>query len=100
MMLDEDPEWGALLDNLHVTYQLKRSGIGRRLLTAAARELTRCRPTDTRVYLWVLDQNTAAQAFYRACGGGDVEISLHRPVPGGSTVLAHRMVWSDAAVLG
>ena len=43
MRLDEDPAWGALLDNLHVTSQLKRSGIGRRLLTAAARELTRCR---------------------------------------------------------
>lgn len=81
MLLDEDPEWGALLDNLHVTYQPKRSEVGRRLLTAAARELTRCRPTDTRVYLWVLDQNTAAQAFYRACGGGDVEISLPRAAP-------------------
>src|SRR5882762_4315778 len=48
MILDKDPDWGALLDNLHVTYQLKRHGIGRRLLIAAARELTQRRPTDTR----------------------------------------------------
>jgi ribosomal protein S18 acetylase RimI-like enzyme len=100
MILDEDPDWGALLDNLHVSYQLKRYGIGRRLLTAAARELIRYRPRDTRFYLWVLDQNTAAQAFYRACGGKDVEISLQGPMPGGSSVLSHRMAWSDAAALG
>ena len=99
MRLDEDPAWGALLDNLHVTYQLKRSGIGRRLLTAAARELIQWRPTDPRFYLWVLDQNTAAQAFYQACGGRDVEISL-RGVSGGSRVLCHRIAWSDAAGLG
>jgi ribosomal protein S18 acetylase RimI-like enzyme len=102
MILDNDPDWGALLDNLHVTYQLKRHGIGRRLLTAAARELTRCRPRDTRFSLWVIDQSAAALAFYRACGGRDGEISLHEhgPFPGGSCVLSHRMAWSDAAVLG
>jgi ribosomal protein S18 acetylase RimI-like enzyme len=102
MILDKDPDWGALLDNLHVAYQLKRYGIGRRLLTAAARELTRCRPTDTRFYLWVIDQSTAAQTFYRECGGRDAEISLHEhgPFPGGSCVLSHRMAWSDAAILG
>ena len=27
MILDEDPRWGALLDNLHVTHRLKRHGI-------------------------------------------------------------------------
>jgi len=102
MILDKDPDWGALLDNLHVTYQLKRHGIGRRLLIAAARELTQRRPTDTRFHLWVIDQSIAALAFYRSCGGRDAEILLHEhgPFPGGSCVLSHRMAWSDAAVLG
>lgn len=100
MILDDDPEWGALLDNLHVWYQFKRHGIGRRLLTAAARELAQRRPADTRFYLWVLDQNTTAQAFYAACGGRDVETSLRGPVPGGSNVLSHRVAWSDTAVFG
>ena len=93
MILDDDPCWGALLDNLHVTYQFKRCGIGRRLLFAAAHELARRRPTDPQFYLWVLDQNTAAQAFYLACGGTDVERSLTGPVADGSMVLSHRIVW-------
>ena len=31
--LDDDPTWGALLDNLHVSYGLKRRGVGTRLLS-------------------------------------------------------------------
>jgi ribosomal protein S18 acetylase RimI-like enzyme len=99
MILDEDPHWGALLDNLHVTYQLKRYGIGRRLLAEAARELVRCRPADRRFSLWVLAQNTAAQAFYAACGGTRVETTLSGPFPGGGRALSHRMAWPDAATL-
>lgn len=99
MILDEDPHWGALLDNLHVIHQLKRYGIGRRLLTAAAHELVRCRAADRRFYLWVLAQNTAAQAFYVACGGTRVETTLCGPFPGGGKALGHRMAWPDAAAL-
>ena len=99
MILDEDPHWGSLLDNLHVTYRLKRQGIGRGLLAEAARELVRRRPADRRFYLWVLAQNTAAQAFYATCGGTKVETTLHGPLPGGGKALAHRMAWPDAAAL-
>jgi ribosomal protein S18 acetylase RimI-like enzyme len=100
MILDEDPQWGTLLDNLHVTYQFKRGGIGRRLLSEAACELAQRRPNGRRFYLWVLDQNTAAQAFYVACGGRKVETILGGPFPGGGQALCHRMAWPDAAVLG
>ncbi|SRR5579884_1962751 len=99
MILDEDPDFGALLDNLHVTHQLKRHGIGRQLLTEAARELIWRRPIDKRFYLWVLAQNTAAQAFYAACGGTRVETTLSGPFPGGGSALSHRMAWSNAAKL-
>lgn len=99
MILDEDSHWGALLDNLHVASQFKRSGIGKGLLAEAARELVRRRPSDRRFYLWVLAQNTAAQAFYVACGGTKVETTLCGPFPGGGSALSHRMAWPDAAVL-
>ena len=99
MILDEDPHWGTLLDNLHVTYRLKRHGIGRRLLSEAARELVQRCPADRRFYLWVLAQNTAAQAFYAACGGTSVETTLRGPFPGGGRALSHRIAWPDAAVL-
>ena len=99
MILDEDPHWGTLLDNLHVTYGLKRHGIGRRRLTEAARELVQRRPADRRFYLWVLAKNTAAQAFYTVCGGTRVETTLSGPFPGGGRALSHRIAWPDAAVL-
>ena len=99
MILDQDPHWGTLLDNLHVTYRLKRYGIGRRLLTEAARELVQRRPADRRFYLWVLGQNTAAQAFYAACGGIRVESTLCGPFPGGGRALGHRIAWPDASSL-
>jgi ribosomal protein S18 acetylase RimI-like enzyme len=99
MILDEDPQWGALLDNLHVTHRLKRRGIGSRLLGEAANGLVRRRPADRRFYLWVLDQNTAAQSFYAACGGTKVETALRGPFPGGGKALGQRVAWPDAAVV-
>jgi len=99
MILEEDPHWGTLLDNLHMTYGLKRHGIGRRLLTEAARELVQRCPADSRFYLWVLAQNTVTQAFYASCGGTRVETTLSEPFPGGGRALSHHMAWPDAAVL-
>jgi GNAT superfamily N-acetyltransferase len=64
---DEDPTWGALLDNLHVSWTHARRGIGTRLLGLTA-EAVRERPERTGLYLWVLEQNRGAQRFYEACG--------------------------------
>jgi ribosomal protein S18 acetylase RimI-like enzyme len=66
--LDDDPTWGALLDNLHVVDEHRRRGIGARLLALTAEALIK-RPEGTGLYLWVLEQNVDAQAFYQARGG-------------------------------
>lgn len=66
--LEADPEWGALLDNLHVRYDLKRQGTGRVLMAETAAVLLQRRPGSC-LFLWVLEQNTAAQSFYVAMGG-------------------------------
>jgi ribosomal protein S18 acetylase RimI-like enzyme len=97
-VLDADPTWGALLDNLHVGYDFKRQGIGARLLAETARAVVLRRPSAG-LYLWVLEQNTAAQAFYRARGGVRVERELAGPFPGGGRAHAFRYVWSDPAEL-
>ena len=96
--LDIDPEWGALLDNLHVGFLLKRQGVGRALMAATAHGLEQRRPSSG-LYLWVLKQNTAAQAFYSAMGGVLVGDKLGGPFPGGGRAPVLRYAWPDPSVL-
>jgi ribosomal protein S18 acetylase RimI-like enzyme len=95
---DEDPIWGALLDNLHVVHDHKGLGIGTNLLRETARAVL-ARPAPTGLYLWVLEQNTAAQAFYAARGGREVGRELRGPFPGGGTAVGFRIAWPDPSVL-
>jgi ribosomal protein S18 acetylase RimI-like enzyme len=97
-ILDEDPVWGAFLDNLHVRHDLKRHGIGAGLLAETARAVTSRRPASG-LYLWVLEQNTAAQAFYCAQGGRRAERKLSGPFPGGGRAFSLRYAWADPAAL-
>lgn len=102
-VLDDDPAWGALLDNLHVAHGLKRRGVGTRLMSLTARAVLAERP-GSGMYLWVLEQNDDARAFYEACGGTRVETSDVRP-PGGDPTRLHgtprclRYAWPDPAKL-
>ena len=95
--LDLDPEWGALLDNLHVRLELKRQGVGRALMAETAAILGQRRPTSG-LHLWVLKQNTAAQGFYSAMGGVVVEDRLGGPFPGGGRAPVLRYAWPDPSV--
>ena len=100
---DEDPRWGALLDNLHVSRGHQRRGVGSRLLARTA-EAVLNRTAPTGLYLWVLEQNVDARAFYEARGGRRVGRDRVSP-PGG---IASRIVgltaklryaWPDPSVL-
>jgi len=98
-ILGEDPVWGAFLDNLHVSYELKRQGIGARLLALTGQEVV-----DSGLYLWVLEQNSAARAFYAARGGSCVESAEVQP-PGGDLArlngkpIGLRYAWRDPSTL-
>jgi ribosomal protein S18 acetylase RimI-like enzyme len=97
VVFDDDPRWGALIDNLHVRYARARTGVGTRLMTEAATAV-RERPHPSGIYLWVLEQNRAGQAFYDALGGRCVERDFVAP-PGGDPTRLHgapvklRYVW-------
>lgn len=102
-ILEADPLWGSLVENLHVSHDRHRSGIGRRLMAASAHEVisrSKARP----MHLWVLEQNTRAQSFYCAIGGRCAETGPCPP-PGGVPARLdgqprrHRFAWSDAALL-
>ncbi len=103
VQLDADPAWGALVDNLHVSYEWQGSGIGTRLLGAAALGVRDVRPAAG-IYLWVLEQNIQAQGFYLSRGG---RLQGREPVspPGGDfrnlvgQPYAIRVAWPDLSAL-
>jgi GNAT superfamily N-acetyltransferase len=97
VIFDDDPTWGALLDNLHVAFDHKRGGIGRQLVVASAQAVLD-RPQSTGMYLWALEANVAARAFYRAIGGEEAGAELS-PLEGGGTAVAVRYSWPDPTVL-
>jgi len=102
-LLGEDATWGAFLDNLHVIHGLKRQGIGTRLLARTGQAVVDWSPSSG-LYLWVLEQNSAARAFYAARGGVCVERD-DAPPPGGDTArlngkpMGLRYVWRDPSTL-
>lgn len=65
---DDDPEYGTLLDNLHVLDEARRLGLGRTLLAACAREVL-ARGWQPRLHLWVFEVNSGARRFYERHGG-------------------------------
>ena len=95
--LNADPEWGALLDNLHVAHALKGQGVGTRLMAETARAVI-ARTPSSGLFLLVLEPNKAAQAFYEARGGQCVGRETSE-APGGGTIVGLRYVWRDPARL-
>ena len=101
VVFDNDERWGSLVDNLHVRNALRRSGVGTALMGRAAAAVA-ARGSARPMYLWVLEQNTAAQRFYEALGGSCVEKTKVAP-PGGvpdrlnGAPYKLRMAWPDAA---
>jgi len=103
-VLDDDAVSGALLDNLHVAYAWKGQGIGTELLAATASAVLDSSSASCGLYLLVLEQNTAAQAFYEARGGKQVGRRRVAP-PGGDPARlngapeALRYIWPDPSIL-
>jgi ribosomal protein S18 acetylase RimI-like enzyme len=95
--LDDDPRWGALLDNLHVAHGFAGQGIGTDLMAETAAAVVERTPTAG-LYLWVLEPNLAAQAFYEARGGRCVGREVSE-APGGGSVVGLRYAWPDPSRL-
>ncbi len=90
-VIDDDPEWGTLLDNLHVRHDVQGRGIARRLIgetAAALRERGR-----QRVYLWALEANERARHLYGALAAEAVETSVWEFA--GAAIPSFRYAWAD-----
>ena len=92
-----DPQWGALLDNLHVVPSWQGQGVGRTLMQASARWVKQQNATEG-IYLWVFEENTAARAFYERLGGVNQEKATVDN-PGGGQASVFRYVWADPSSL-
>jgi len=91
-----DPEWGALLDNLHVAPDAKGRGIGARLLGGAL-EWVRATSRDDRMHLWVFDANEPARRFYDRQGGRVTGARTAEIIPG-TQVAELRYAWETVVV--
>jgi ribosomal protein S18 acetylase RimI-like enzyme len=95
--LDADPEWGTLLDNLHVIPGLKGRGLGRQLMSRVAENIQRHGLQST-LHLWVYEQNIQARGFYERLGGVITDC-VAEAAPDGSRVNALRYGWRELSFL-
>ncbi|HEY2675822.1 MAG TPA: GNAT family N-acetyltransferase [Steroidobacteraceae bacterium] len=94
---DADPEWGTLLDNLHVVPKLKGRGLGRQLISATAAAVMR-NTANPQLHLWAYEQNRAARRFYERLGG-ILTATEEEPALDGSRVRAVRYCWRELSEL-
>ena len=98
VLLDAEPGWGPLLDNLHVKPAYKGHGIGARLLAASRDWVARAAPGEP-LHLWVMEGNLPARRFYDRQGGTVVERATVDDGPGiGQPAL--RYVWPPLSEIG
>jgi ribosomal protein S18 acetylase RimI-like enzyme len=94
---DEHPEWGSLIDNLHVVAEAKGRGIGAALMQQAATWLDQRYP-QLPVHLFVLAVNAKAIPFYEHLGASnDWPVSLERR--DGTVLPGYRCIWPNPAAI-
>jgi|SoiMethySBSTD1v2_1073268.scaffolds.fasta_scaffold13933_3 GNAT superfamily N-acetyltransferase len=72
VLLDEEPKWGARLDNLHVSPESKGTGVGYALFQSARQWVAHASPRSA-MHLWCVERNHVARRFYDRQGGTVVE---------------------------
>lgn len=94
---NEDATFGSFVDNLHVVPSMTSQGIGRMLLSDAAKRLV-MDGSRVGLYLWVIEQNQRARRFYERAGARVVGSTLNT-MPDNRQVLALRCYWASPKVL-
>jgi ribosomal protein S18 acetylase RimI-like enzyme len=89
--------WGSYIDNLHVAYRVHGQGVGRALMRDAADWLQRVQP-HAGVWLWVMEANAGARAFYERLGASNAGTSDLQD-PGGGSAPNCRYIWASPEAL-
>jgi len=85
-------QWGAYIDNLHVSTDYQGRGIGLQLLSRIAKKIHTFDPGIQECYLWVFEQNQKATGFYERIGGRRGE-KQNRDCPDGRSYPCFRYSW-------
>ena len=97
IFLNDNPIYGALLDNLHVSLESQQKGIGKMLVKNCAENI--CNNSDNhKMYLWVYESNDKARNVYTRLGGITNE-TIEKPNLDGTTALICRYIWDDVALI-
>lgn len=97
ILLDDDPDFGSLLDNLHVSITMQKSGIGKLLMKDCARTVYE-KGSSNKMYLWVYESNTNARTFYERLEGKKFE-TIKTQNPDGTRSPVCRYIWNDVSKL-
>jgi ribosomal protein S18 acetylase RimI-like enzyme len=97
LYFDDDPIFGSLIDNLHVSSNLQRSGIGKTLVIDCARKVYD-KAENKKMYLWVYQSNKNAQIAYERLGGTNFE-TIEKDNPDATTSITCRIIWDDITSL-
>lgn len=89
--LDHHPDYGALIDNLHVKPAFQGNGIGKTLMQKAAINIAQNQEPD-HYYLYVLVKNSSAIDFYKRLGGRIDGLELFKN-PDGEQSEVYRVIW-------
>ena len=95
--INDDPVFGTLLDNLHVTSSIQKSGVGTMLMKEAARRSYE-KDEHSKFYLWVLELNANARRFYESLGAINYE-TIDKKNLDGSVSKACRYTWDSCLKL-
>ncbi len=85
-------EWGAYLDNLHVSTMHHRKGIGQALMREAAKRVYNY-DAQSKLYLHVLKENKSAIKFYQKIGGRHIA-TYEEVLPWGSRGEVWDFMWT------
>ncbi|MEO0897806.1 MAG: GNAT family N-acetyltransferase [Bacteroidota bacterium] len=96
-VLNHDPAWGALLDNIHVSVDFQGKQIGSYLMKDAAKWILQQGP-DSGLYLWVLEGNDGAIGYYEKMGGKRKD-RKHDDIPTGGNSWVWRYHWEKVESL-
>jgi len=95
--IDDDPEHGSLLDNLHILQNFQNSGIGKRLIQNCAATVLEKAKT-AKMYLWVYEANENAKKIYEHLGASHL-YTIEKSIEDGSKARVCKYLWEDVSLL-